>query len=182
MAELPPRVEHNPDVAVPPLLAALHAYWTRKCDGRAMPSRHDITPSEIKHQLTHVLLVDVINGGADFRYRLVGTGLHKSFTTVPTGRLMSELLAPFGEPTVQATLEAYRAVVKGRKPSRLRGAGAWYNQEPKLFDAMLMPLSDDGAQVNMIFGGFFFEWDRERAYRDPPEDAAHWQTTLRHSA
>jgi hypothetical protein len=175
------KVDRNPEVAEPQLLAALRAYWARKRDGREMPRREDIVPGEIKYQLTHVLLADVIDGGRDFRYRLVGSGLHRSFTAVPTGRLMSEALAPFGEDTVHGTIAAYRQVVLSRAPLRLRGAGALYGQDPKYFDALLMPLSDDGTSVNMIFGAFFFDWDRENVYRQA-EDEAHWDSMLRQPA
>jgi len=90
---------------------------------------------------------------------------------------MSELLAPFGDETVNATLNTYRTVLATRAPLRVRGAGEWYNQEPKYFDALLMPLSDDGGDVNMIFGAFFFEWDHEAKFRDS-ENPASWSRAI----
>jgi len=170
------KVDFNPGIPEPPLLAALSRYWSAKRGDRPMPGRFDIVPGEIRYQLTHVLLADVVEGGADFRYRLVGSGLHRSFPQVPTGKLMSEALAPFGEATVTGTIAAYRQVVTSRTPSRLRGAGALYGQDPKYFDAILLPLSDDGETVNMIFGGFFFDWDRDGAYRG--EDGEVWTRAL----
>ncbi len=80
---------------------------------------------------------------------------------------MSEALAPFGEATVTATIESYRAVAQRRAPTRLSGSGSWYGQDPKHVDAFLAPLSDDGITVNMILGAFIFVWDHEHQFRNP---------------
>jgi hypothetical protein len=69
-----------------------------------------------------VLLVDVVEGGDDFRYRLVGTQLTPFFKMNATARLMSAVIAPFGK----ATLEFYRAVMRRKKPMRLTRSGAIY--------------------------------------------------------
>ena len=121
-----------------------------------MPSRGDISPAHIKAQLPHVLLVDVVDGGENFRYRLIGDQLAQFFHFNPTGKLMTEVIAPFGDETVEATLTSYRGVVARRGPVRLTGSGSIYGQDPKHFDAFLAPLSDDGAAVNMIIGTFVF--------------------------
>jgi hypothetical protein len=78
---------------------------------------------------------------------------------------MSEVLAPFGDRTCEATLQAYRCVIKRRAPLRLTGGGIWYGQKTKLFDAYLAPLSDDGTTPNMVLGSFVFEWDREMRFQ-----------------
>ena len=132
-----------------------------------MPGRNDISPAQLKAQLPYLLLADVVDGGADFRYRLVGTELRRFFRAEPSGKRMSETLAPFGVATVEATLESYRAVVERRAPIRLTGAGSWYGQDLKLFDALLAPLSDDDASVNMILGTFVFVWDTKNQFRNP---------------
>lgn len=154
-------VEIDPDREEPGLLTFVRKYWERQRGARAMPGRMDIIPSDMKIHLPHVLLADVIEGGRDFRYRLVGSQLHRYFAGNPTGRLMSETLAGFGKQTVERTISTYAAVAARRAPMRIRGAGALYAQGPKLFDAMLTPLSDDGVSANMIFGAFIFAWDRD---------------------
>ena len=150
------------------MLASVRDYWSKKCGARAMPARQDISPAQLKAQLPHILLIDVVEGGADFRYRLIGTYLRQFFPVDPVGRLMSEVIAPFGASSVQATLEAYRGVMRKRAPVRISGSGAWYAQSPKYFDAILAPLSDDGEAVNMIFGAFLFEWDSTGQYQYQP--------------
>ena len=54
-------------------------------------------------------------------------------------------------------------------PLRIRGSGDWFSQGAKTFEAILAPLADDGARVNMIFGAFVFDWDmaRRAPYESP---------------
>jgi hypothetical protein len=149
----------------PAVLLFVRAYWQSKCGTRLMPARNDISPVQLKPQLPHIMLVDVVDEGADFRYRLVGTQLCDHFEEEPSGKLMSEVLAPRGEVAVRETLQSYRTVIARRAPLRLTGSGAWYGQESKQFDALLAPLSDDGETVNMILATFVFEWDRDGEFR-----------------
>jgi hypothetical protein len=164
-----PNVEFDRTTGWPPVLESVRDYWNEKRGSRTMPRRSDISPAQLKPQLPHFLLADVINGGSDFRYRVVGTRLREFFSFEPSGKLMSEVLAPFGEATVQATLESYRTVIARGAPLRLTGSGSLYGQDPKLFDAFLAPLSDDGVKVNYILGTFVFVWDHEHQFH-PPSD------------
>ncbi len=150
--------EFNPVSAEHAVLREVKHYWDRKRRGRLMPSRADIVPSELKPHLPQILLVDVVAGASDFRYRLVGSRLRPYFPNEATGQLMSRALAPFGEATVAATLDGYRNVVLERAPVRFKGPGTYYAQESKFFEAMLMPLGDDDGRVTMIFGAFEFDW------------------------
>jgi hypothetical protein len=152
--------EIDPALAEPNLLAFVRDYWQRTRGGRTMPGRMDIAPTDMKAHLPHILLVDVINDGEDFRYRLVGSQLQRYFDGNPTGKLMSETLAVFGADTVRDTLDAYRLAVVRGTPVRIRGTGAIYRQDLKYFDALLTPLSDDATRVNMIFGTFLFAWNQ----------------------
>jgi hypothetical protein len=153
----------------PDVLSAVRDYWLEKRGSRSMPSRRDISPAHMKAQLPHILLADVIDGGMDFRYRVVGFELSKFFSSDPTGKLMTDALAPFGSETVQATIASYRGVVERRAPVRLTGSGSVYGQYAKHFDAFLAPLSEDDAAVNMILGTFVFLWDATHPFRPPPE-------------
>ena len=149
----------------PSVLAFVRDYWEAKRGSRAMPARNDISPAQLKTQLPHILLADVVDDGADFRYRLVGTNLREFFRAEPSGKLMSETLATFGAATLSGTLEAYGMALARRAPVRLTGGGSWFGQNTKLFDAYLAPLSDDGRTPNMVLGSFVFEWDRDQQFQ-----------------
>ena len=155
-------IEIEPAGDVPRLIGDVRAYWDGKCVGGRLPAREQIRPGELKAWLPHILLVDAEEGYVDFRYRLVGSAIAQDFRLPPTGRLMSDVLAPFGADSVAETLRIYRRVAQSAVPLRIRGSGDWFSQGAKTFDAILAPLSDDGARVNMIFGAFVFAWDNAR--------------------
>jgi hypothetical protein len=150
-------IEHNPASADHAALRAVKAYWEEKRGERRMAARRDILPAELREYLPQILLVDVLPGATDFRYRLVGSKLRPYFPREATGKNMREALAAFGENTVSSTLEVYGTVAAGT-PLRITGPGHLYAQQSKFFEAMLLPLSDDDREVNMIFGAFEFEW------------------------
>lgn len=163
----------NRDDDWPDVLAAVRDYWVAQRGAREMPARGDLSPHHLKAQLPDILLADVVDGGVDFRYRLVGTNLRQFFIDEPSGQLMSEALRPFGEDTVVRTIATYRGVAAHRRPLRITGSGSVYGQDPKLFDAWLAPLSGDGAEVNMILGTFIFVWDVEHRFVQPRDLVAN---------
>ena len=150
-------IEFNPRSFTRFELVVIHSYWQTKRNGRRMPSRADIVPSELTLHLPQILLADVLNEGRDFRYRLLGTRLTRYFPEGATGKTFTEALAPFGSLTVSGTIDVYRSIVNERQAALIKGPGEYYHQEAKTFEAILMPLSDDDLNVTMIFGAFEFE-------------------------
>ena len=73
---------------------------------RAMPSRSDIRPSEMKEHLGWILLLDVLDGGEDFRFRTVATRVSEYFLLDGTVRTVSEAFVPYGEAGVGLALRA----------------------------------------------------------------------------
>jgi hypothetical protein len=55
-------------------LRRLYEYWDGKRGGRAMPSRADIDPLEMREHLSRMHLLDVL-GPNLFRYRVYGSGV-----------------------------------------------------------------------------------------------------------
>jgi hypothetical protein len=54
-----------------------------------MPARNDFTPRDMKAYLRRIHLYDVVDGGRDFRIRLLGTSMTIGMGQDPTGKLMS---------------------------------------------------------------------------------------------
>lgn len=67
------------------ILNLLESYWQSKCAAGGLPSRQDIDPAEIRRLLAHIALVDVLQNGGGFRYRLVGTRVVQQLAFDPTG-------------------------------------------------------------------------------------------------
>src|SRR5437899_636035 len=74
-----------------PRLRELWQYWARKRDGTLLPGRAAISPHEMRPWLGYLLLMDVVEGGRDFRYRLHGTQLVQLFGVDLTGQLVGAL-------------------------------------------------------------------------------------------
>ena len=138
----------------------LYSYWLSKRGDRAMPARADIQPGEIRALLPDVLLVDVIEGGKDFRYRLVGTELERHFGRGVTGRLLSELIS---DPYLDYMRSLYLSVVIERVP--VYSAHSFDDDRTgfaliaafKRTYRLMLPLSRDGETIDMVLCGQTFE-------------------------
>lgn len=113
-APTPPELCPAATVEDPELQATLD-YWLRLKGGRRMPSRTEITPKEIKRALRTIHIYDVVAGGADFRARLVGTGVFPGLDDDQTGKLLSD----HPDPGVRLRFSvAMKHVVKTAEPVR----------------------------------------------------------------
>jgi hypothetical protein len=147
-------------------LHALYDYWHGRRQDRRCPSRADIDPVDIPALLPHLLLTEVVGGGARFRWRLVGTEVERHFGCAMTGRCIDELLR--GQ--YLAYLERlYRSVIAGCTPVYSENA---YNTRASGWDAysevlrtarLMLPLSQDGEAVNMVLCGQVFFANPNRA-------------------
>ncbi len=163
--------EIDPQNRQHPTLAFLRNYWDRCRGNRAMPSRADISPSDMKEHLGWVLLLDVLPGAEDFRFRTVGTRVTEYFLQDATGKTIKEAFAPFGEDTVKAVLATHRKVAREGIVLRVYGGASLFGRAFLDFDAIYLPLSEDGATVNMILSGFTFDRSALLKARGPRPEA-----------
>lgn len=140
-----------------PVLARALRYWRAKRGRREMPRRRDIDPTEIAPLLPHLQLIDVVEGGARYRYRLVGTSLVTAFGREYTGTYLDELLTAERLANAQ---RVYGAVVARRKPVFLRNRYNTTLDVEMIANRLYMPLSADGRTVNLILGALTFDWGR----------------------
>lgn len=147
-------------------LLALHAYWSAKRGQRAMPGRTDIEPGEMRALLPHILLIDVLRGGADFRYRLVGTEIERHFGRPLTGRLVSETLD--GDylgyiRSLHHRVIAEAVPVYSENNFNDGRSGFALIADFKRAYRLMLPLSRDGTKVDMLLCGQVFgpirNWD-----------------------
>lgn len=127
-----------------------HDYWLSKRRGDRLPCRSDIKPAEITRLLSRVYLVDVIGDPPSFRYRLVGTQFylwtHREYTGVTVNA------AEYG-PSWENIYNDYLVAVRGRVPVHSEYVAApWPEREFLTYERIILPLSDDGTTVNILFG------------------------------
>lgn len=138
------------DVALEaPLLRRLHGLWQGKCDGDRLPARRDFDPLEMRECLGSIFLVEAVPELDDFRYTLIGSEIVRQVGVDSTGKRVSEV---FGEPG----LALYREVRDRRRPIRVHGAVDWKQKSYKAYEAVLMPLADDGRSVDRFIGAMVF--------------------------
>ncbi len=158
-------------------LRALFDYWREKRGDGAMPARADLDPLEIPTLLPIIGLVDVLDGGARFRYRLIGTEIVDVDGYDPTGRFLDEVLPDSGY--ADYLIGLFREVTRERRPlygeSDFRGPG----RIERRLRHLLMPLSCDGRAVDMIFGGQVAVASGRGAQIPGSEDASPFHETDR---
>lgn len=122
-----------------------------------MPARSDIVASELREHLSWIVMLDVLNGGEDFRYRLVGTLVAQYFMADGTGRTVRECFRPETPAEMrEAVLSAFRFVAREKRIlSRSLRAG-FVGPRAEACDLIMLPLSDDGRTVNVILEAFVF--------------------------
>lgn len=141
-------------------LRDIYRYWQSKCRDGTLPRRKDIDPTEIPELLPYVVLVDVIEGGRDFRYRLLGTHVVDSVGFEFTGQLVSEFMRG-REGVLRA--EDYHMVIERRAPRHGGGDLIGSGRDLMHCERLLCPLSGDGETIDMIFGGMVLRRDRDQS-------------------
>lgn len=131
------------------VLADLHAYWLTSAAGRPMPTRADIDVFEMKPWLGHLMLVEVLEGGADFRYRLYGSNVAHLFGRDRTGQVTSALPVHARE----IVCAEYRRVVDSREPHYVRHRRTLARGTGEIAK-LILPLGDEGG-VHMLLAAMY---------------------------
>jgi hypothetical protein len=141
-----------------PALRELLAYWELKRAGRIAPRRADIDPMDLSSHLPNLFMLDVLDGGVDFRYRMIGKTLIDVAGFDSTGMLLSEIYT--ARPDVHDKLaERFMLVVTTRRPVFTRGRIYWMPERSyERFAGGSVPLSDDGFNVNIILSELLLFW------------------------
>jgi hypothetical protein len=151
-----PQVEINPTRIGNPALEFMRNYWDERRAGRLMPTRADMRPADFKQYLGNVAIVDVLDGGGEFRYRVVGTLLTRYFLTNPTGKTFTEAWPDPPGPLAMRVRANLEDIVQNKMAIYAKGTLDWEAFPGETFDALFLPLSDDGEEVTMILTLFLF--------------------------
>jgi hypothetical protein len=127
-----------------------YEYWRRIAAGRPLPRRADLDPLHIPRLLPYVMLVDVM-GTSRYRYRLIGTECVNGHGMDATGLELDAVLK--GAEYRGYVIGMYDRAVAERRPvySESLLLSLADNLIERHVKVLFMPLSPDGAAVNMIF-------------------------------
>ena len=120
-------------------------YWRSRLNGRRFPARGDLQPRDLAGILRDMVLVKIIEGGADYEYRIVGDAQAQAYTVPLQGRRISEIsvAAPWFGHIAAFTYEYVR---RSGEPVAMRG------QPPIVWDHA------EGFQVYDAYGNCWIDW------------------------
>ncbi len=121
--------------------------WHSKTDSGALPARSDFDPSELTGPLGKVVLIDVDADGAGLSYRLVGTHITNVTGRDPTGLHWEEA---FTAQEGAILREAIDETIRLKTPVRSTGTMKWVGKNYIAVEIIDLPLSTDGASVDMV--------------------------------
>ena len=136
-----------------PRLQRFFSYWLGRKGSRRFPARRDIDPLDFSYLLPDIMLVDVLREPLRFRVRVHGTEMVRRSHYDLTRKQLDELpvtdyrnyvlnrctqLVETGEPT----LVHHDRLLDGRRHR---------------YEAVWLPLSDDGARITQLICGLIYE-------------------------
>ncbi|VAV87904.1 hypothetical protein MNBD_ALPHA02-1153 [hydrothermal vent metagenome] len=134
------------DIPVP-LLRDLYEYWNGKKGDRNMPSRPDISPTEIINLLPKIILIDVEYEPQRFRFRLIGTDVVTAMGQDATGKYLDELSSN------SAMNDRLSWLVRQKTTYYVTSQLDWLNRSFQKYHVLGLPLGDKAGKVNMILYG-----------------------------
>jgi hypothetical protein len=134
----------------PTQLRFLQRYWDDLRGKRPLPRAQEIDALEMRPALGYILLVDVVENGGDFRYRLFGSTVAAVSGFDLTGTLVSE--HPASRHVAEFTFASYRAVLARGEPL-LTEHGPPAPANTKVWQRLLLPLAgEDGSIIRFLVG------------------------------
>lgn len=143
------RIIVDPDMGLlkSPINRKAIKYWRKQSGVRAMPARSDIDPASLRDVIANMIMLNVEDGGEDYRFRLVGTKMREFLSGDYTGFLLSEVAAL--QPA-DRLLENFRTVIETRKPILANTPYVGPKRSIVESEDLNMPLSTDGETVDRI--------------------------------
>lgn len=140
--------EQRTGLALNPLFPMAYVYWLRLSESR-LPRREEIDPIAVAGILSNIMLLDVLDGGQDFRYRLAGSAVEANFGGSLKGVVLSDILKEF--PSFESIIDVKRRCAATASPYTCDKAMFTHFGTLKRVNCFAMPLSDAGQQVSHLF-------------------------------
>ncbi len=132
-----------------PMLCGAIALWNAKRGERLFPARGDLTFRAMAPFARNAVLLRVLDGGAEFEFRLVGDAVTQAKGRSFQGMTLTEA-APLVEDHTGSMRRAYQAVCGERRPTAFRGWTGPAIGQPVFRESVYLPLGEDGQTVDHI--------------------------------
>jgi hypothetical protein len=135
-----------------PILLRGVAYWRKLKGSRTYPSRQEMMPRELAPLLRNVVLIRLIDGGADYEYRIVGDAHVFSHGFSMQGQKVSDVdkYSPGYGPVLKSL---YDHAVRRRDLYAFRGWMERGEQHKQYIysESVFMPLGPDENTIDHVF-------------------------------
>jgi hypothetical protein len=144
-----PLVRWNPDPADLPTaqLPFVLRHWQSLRDDKGHVSHDKIEPFALKPALGYILILDVLDDGTDYRYRLYGSEIARVAGFDMTGKRTSEMVT--GPLASTFYMAVYRALLLRPEPMH-----TWHEMPMQItinnWDRIVLPLTDARGHVSRI--------------------------------
>ncbi|MGD8325960.1 MAG: hypothetical protein PVF65_03505 [Sphingomonadales bacterium] len=128
---------------------AAYNYWESVLDGRAFPSVADLNPDALHRFSPNAVLIDFTKSQEAPLLRYVGSELRKESGLDPTGQGPDAV--PRGTVLSRLT-DHYLEILANRAPVGFEAEFNHRDGQHVLYRGILMPFSDDGENINFIYG------------------------------
>ena len=128
---------------------ALLEHWQSRFRGELLPCRAQFDPLQLKEHLGHLIILKADAAHNDFRYRLVGTEIVEQIGRDVTGKLI-------GEAYDARAVKVIKYLAEHRIPGRIFGRVDWQEKDYLHYETLLLPLADDGYNVDCLLGEMVF--------------------------
>jgi hypothetical protein len=145
-----PSLAAAPDLPIAsPQLRRLLADWQARRGGRHLPARKDFDVLDLKYMMGNLNLLEVLPDPLRFRYRV-----HCSLAVDRVGlNLTGKTIDAYPEQDYAARVQAAFVEVTRSRVPKLDAGYELINDKPIRFEALVLPLSEDGESVDMIMVG-----------------------------
>jgi len=124
-----------------PEFRALLEFWLERCDGPALPTRRMLDPVALFPLLPILSLVEVIDGGADFRVRIAASEIEDRHGACLRGRSIADIGMDVGGAD---TSGQWRLAAERRRPFYRRGPIRLPRNLHFDYARLILPISADG--------------------------------------
>ena len=150
-------------------LRACFEFWRDCRQGDCAPLKARIDPVAMpRHILPNLFIYELV--GCRFRCRLAGTEFVAGFDYDPTGRYLDDMASAVA---IDGCTRLFTSVIERVVPVVYGGQLARADRSALSFKRLLLPVSTNGARIDIVFGMVIFPRPELRTARRWREDLPH---------
>lgn len=131
--------------------------WASKRGPLRLPRRDDFPFEELSSWFGHVIITEVVDGGLDFRYRLIGTAITEFLDRDYSGRLVSECDYGPSDAGRAKVIDTFRRPIVDGAPVFRSGHVIWAADRTwRIYDSVHCPLTRDTGEAELTIGVLYF--------------------------